>query len=207
MNKCRNKLEGELNVNNYNKYNVDLWTKLFLRIKPIQRVVREMTEQVEMILRKELIHNREQLEAYVNFPRIENVKMSIVPPPEKQKLPFDDLGKKIYGSSEDKVANAKVNNKEDQSIAAMHFRRMKSGMNHIERMIDGWENDEAQFSTQIDTWAGEKKELSTNGSIPLERLQNMLEDWDKQDVWTKDELMEYAHELWKTAEQFENELK
>ena len=42
-----------------------------------------MTEQVEMILRKELIHNREQLEAYVNFPRLENIKMSLVPPPEK----------------------------------------------------------------------------------------------------------------------------
>lgn len=83
MNRCKNKLESELNVNSYNKYNVDLWTKLFLRIKPIQRVVREMTEQVEMILRKELIHNREQLEAYVNFPRLENIKMSLVPPPEK----------------------------------------------------------------------------------------------------------------------------
>ena len=35
----------------------------------------------------------------------------------------------------------------------------------------------------------------------------MLEEWDKQDFWSKEELMVYAHELWKTVEEFENELK
>ena len=35
----------------------------------------------------------------------------------------------------------------------------------------------------------------------------MLEDLDSQDISTKDELMEYAHELWKTTSQFEKELK
>ena len=108
MIKYKNKLQTEINVTNFNKHNVDLWTKLFLRIKPIQRVVREMTEQVDMILRKELIHNREQLEAYVDFPRVDNIRMGIVPPPEKQKLPFDDLGKKLYGHDEEKGENAKL---------------------------------------------------------------------------------------------------
>lgn len=35
----------------------------------------------------------------------------------------------------------------------------------------------------------------------------MLEDLDNQDISTKDELMDYAHELWKTTSQFEKELK
>ena len=42
---------------------------------------------------------------------------------------------------------------------------------------------------------------------PLERLQGMLEEWDNQEITTKDEIMDYAHELWKTASQFEKELK
>ena len=35
----------------------------------------------------------------------------------------------------------------------------------------------------------------------------MLEEWDNQEITTKDELMDYAHELWKTAHQFEKELQ
>ena len=89
----------------------------------------------------------------------------------------------------------------------MHFKQMKSGMTHIEKMIDSWENDEAQFSTQIETTVGEKKDYLIPGNFPLEKLQHMLEEWDKQDIWTKEELMEYAHELWKTVEAFEQELK
>ena len=60
-------MNNEFETNEFNKHNIDLFSKLFLRIKPVQGVVKEMTEKVEMILRKELINNREQLKAFINL--------------------------------------------------------------------------------------------------------------------------------------------
>ena len=42
---------------------------------------------------------------------------------------------------------------------------------------------------------------------PLQRLMVDLENWDQEMLPTKDEIMDYAHELWKTAQQFEKELQ
>lgn len=80
-------------------------------------------------------------------------------------------------------------------------------MTFIEKMMSTLENDEAMFSTQIETTAGTREDYVSPGNFPLEKLQFMLEDWDQEDLYTKDELMDYAHELWKTADQFEQELK
>lgn len=202
------KLDKETDVNDFNRKNVKLFTKLFVRFKPVQDVVRDMTERVEMILRKELIHNREQLNAFINSNPSGEIKLSIVPPPERPKLPFDDLGKQkpVSARSQDKEKDKK--RKEDEvGIAAMHFRQMKSGLDHIEKMMGTLENDNAQITYKIETVESEKKHYNSIDALPLEKLQNMLEDWDKQEISTKDELMDYAHELWKTASQFEKELR
>lgn len=61
------KLNKNFEVNDTNKHNLDIWAKLFIRIKPVQGVVRDMTEKVEMILMKEIINNRDQLKAYLGM--------------------------------------------------------------------------------------------------------------------------------------------
>lgn len=109
-----------------------------------------MTERVEMLLRKELIHNRDQLRAYINFPRLDDKKLTIVPPKEQPKLPFDDLGKEdpaILAKKED----TKKKPDEKDSIAAMHFKKMKNGMEQLEKMMGTLENDTAQLTSQIET--------------------------------------------------------
>lgn len=87
-----NKVSEEFHVDSFSKKNVELWTKLFLRVKTIQSLVKEMTEKVEFELRKELIHNKDQLKAYLDIPRLSDSNMQLVPPHLKKKLPFDDLG-------------------------------------------------------------------------------------------------------------------
>jgi hypothetical protein len=61
------KISKNFEINDQNKHNLDIWAKLFIRVKPIQNVVRDMTEKVEMILMKELINNRDQLKAYLGM--------------------------------------------------------------------------------------------------------------------------------------------
>jgi hypothetical protein len=61
------KISKNFDINDQNKHNLDIWAKLFIRVKPIQNVVRDMTEKVEMILMKELINNRDQLKAYLGM--------------------------------------------------------------------------------------------------------------------------------------------
>jgi len=69
------------------------------------------------------------------------------------------------------------------------------------------ENDNAQITNQIETCESQKRVDTGLEYQPLERLQNMLEEWDNQDMGTKDDITDYAHELWKTTEKFEKELK
>lgn len=84
-------------------------------------------------------------------------KLSIVPPPEKQKLPFDDLGKvKPEDTGETDQKKKKEENKEELGIAAMHFRSMKAGLQTLEKMMGTLENDTAQVTHQIETVEAEK---------------------------------------------------
>ena len=131
--------------NEFNQSNLDLWTKLFLRVKPIQKVARDMTERVEMILMKELINNKEQLKAYIEYPRKQNT-LPLIPPKEQPKLPFDDYGKPKPEKLNEKTPELNKEEKEKQDIAAIHFDKMKSGMAYIEKMMDKIENDNEQIT-------------------------------------------------------------
>ncbi|CAI2359557.1 unnamed protein product [Moneuplotes crassus] len=198
-------LDKRFEVTDFNKENLELWGKMFLRIKPIRKIEKELTDKVQMVLMKELIHNKEQLTNFVEMPRVEK-KMSVVPPREKQKLPFDDLGLKLSNTSS-KESDVKLPKPEKVDPAALHFENMKSGMEYIDRMIDKMEHDSETIKLHIDHAKKERRELGGMESYPLERLQNMLHEWDNQDMCTKDEIMDYAHELWVTVGQFEKELK
>jgi hypothetical protein len=166
-----------------------------------------MTEKVEMILRKELIKNREQLQSFIDFPRLHK-PMSILPPKERKRLPFDDLGKNSVGTGQKaQPKNAKAAPLDEDGVAAMHFKKMKGGLDFIGRMMGSLENSNAQMASQIESVEGERKVYGGLESQPLEKLQAMLEEWEGQEMGTKDDIVDYAHELWKTAEQFEKELK
>ena len=154
FNQVINKVNKEIEIQNFNQQNVERWAKLFLRVKPVQKIVKEMTERIEFELRKELIHNKVQLKAYLDFPRLANDSLHIVPPKEKQKLPFDNLGQKMMKTmkvSKEKKILKQVSNKHYDSVAAIQFKKMKNGVNHIDNMVDKLENDNAQITTQIET--------------------------------------------------------
>lgn len=89
----------------------------------------------------------------------------------------------------------------------MYFKNMKSGVEYLDKMMGTFENDNAQISTQIEALEKEKKIYNELEGQPLDKLQNLLEEWDKQELETKEDLMDYANELWKTAKEFEKELK
>lgn len=155
---------------------------------------------------KELINNKEQLKAYIEYPRKQNT-LPLIPPKEQPKLPFDDYGKPKPEKINEKTPELNKEENEKQDIAAIHFDKMKSGMAYIEKMMDKIENDNEQITWHIEFAKRERKEFNKMDGYPLERLQGMLEEWDNQEITTKDEIMDYAHELWKTASQFEKELK
>ena len=152
-----NKVNEEIDVSAFNKQNVEHWAKLFLRVKPVQKIVKEMTEKIEFELRKELIHNKQQLKAYLDFPRLaaDTKTLPVVPSKEKQKLPFDDLGQKMMEAKRLNKANKKKKQNSKQkhydSVAAIHFKKMKNGVDYIDNMVDRLENDNAQITTQIET--------------------------------------------------------
>ena len=80
-----------------------------------------------------------------------------MPPTERPKLPFDDLGKiKPENIDEASKNKKKEENKEELGIAAMHFRNMKSGLETLDKMMGTLENDTAQVTHQIETAEAEK---------------------------------------------------
>jgi hypothetical protein len=144
----------------------------------------------------------------IDFPRINDNKLPIVPPKEQPRLPFDDLGKP------ESIANKKIRtdaekerDREQEGIAAVYFKNMKTGVDYIEKLMGTFVNDTAQLSTQIEAIEKEKKTHIGLDGQPLEKLQNLLEEWDRQEIETKEDLTVYANELWKTAKEFDKELR
>ena len=96
-----------------------------------------MTDKVEMLLRKELINNKEQMLAFINHPRRPK-KLSIVPDKEKQKLPFDNILKKQTPDEAEmrrKLKKEAMINHDDEGIASMHFKQMRGGLDFVEQMV------------------------------------------------------------------------
>jgi len=97
----------------------------------------------------------------------------------------------------------------EMSILKQEYTKIKERVEAIDLLLDDMNMNNDNLGTSIMTYEKEieKLENDKDGHKPLQKLQDLLDKWSKEDIKTDDDLANFACELWQTVEEFEKELK
>ena len=85
--------------------------------------------------------------------------------------------------------------------------KLRDKMNSIDELINGLEHDNEEFEQEVEMLEASFEENRSNYKPPLEKLELMLQEWSAEELYTHDDLVKFATELWKSREEFEKELR